>query len=783
MYQSPVTVDPPAQEAPHAEVPEEDVVDIAYDDGNHRLREAHLQNGQAEVSALFAPYFAAAGIGSSLLVAWGLFGNVLLPLLIGWIAVVGALHWFTCRRALDAGSSAGSRSAKLRPQWQPIGEAVGLAMIWSSLPTYAFATQTSDVQVVIGGAMGAMIIAAIALSAVPKAAMAWIATLTAALCVAYYYGSPTLDPKLAVTIIGVAAIAIFGVARLTRWTYGQLQSMAKVRTQAESVRLLLREYEHRGVGWLWQVDSENRVVYISSRMTALLGRSVSQLMGHSLPASLGGNSALGRTLLARQPFSNLEMELRTRRGTRWISLAGDPIIDMAGQFQGFRGVGSDITEVRKTQERLTNLANMDVLSGLPNRGRVRQLLGEALSTAQGSNVPCAIMFLDLDGFKPVNDTFGHPKGDAVLKSVAQRLVKEVGDSGHVGRMGGDEFAIVIRDAQGRKTVENLAQRLIDSVAEPYLIDKIEIKIGVSIGCAFGPFDGQSVDDLIQKADLALYQAKNQGRGTCCYFNADMQSVAEHKLKLEQDLANAITSNQLRLLYQPLISAADQSLVGFEALIRWHHPTRGIVPPNDFIPLAEETGLIIQLGDWVIEEACRAASTWPENITVAVNISARQLVTRALPATVSNALSRFRVQANRLELEVTETVFLEDSEGSLDVLKRLRALGVGIALDDFGTGYSSLGYLNKAVFHKLKIDGSFVREAAVNKETVAIIQSIVQLAKSFRMTITAEGVETADDFTRMRDLGCHQIQGYLFGRPMSYERATELVHGAPSRLTA
>jgi diguanylate cyclase (GGDEF)-like protein/PAS domain S-box-containing protein len=784
MYQAPVSAaETPAHEAPQADAPEEDFVEIAYDAGNHRLRDAHLQNGQAEVSALFAPYFAVAGIGSSLLIAWALFGHIPFPLLLGWLAAVAGANWFLCRKAMEAGSAAGSRSAKLRPQWQPIAEATGLAALWASLPTYAFDTPTEDVQVVVGGAMGAMIISAIALSAVPRAAMAWIATLTAALCVAYYNSAPSLDPKLTVTIVGAAGIAIFGVGRLTRWTYGQLLTMAKVRTQAESVRLLLREYEHRGVGWLWQVDSENRVVYISSRMTALLGRSVSQLMGHSLPASLGGNSALGRTLLARQPFSNLEMELRTRRGTRWISLAGDPIIDMAGQFQGFRGVGSDITEVRKTQERLTNLANMDVLSGLPNRGRVRQLLGEALSQAQATNVPCAIMFLDLDGFKPVNDTFGHPKGDAVLKSVAQRLVKEVGDSGHVGRMGGDEFAIVIRDAQGRKTVENLAQRLIDAVAQPYFIDKIEIKIGVSIGCAFGPFDGQSVDDLIQKADLALYQAKNQGRGTCCYFNSDMQSVAEHKLKLEKDLEQAIGSGQFRLLYQPLINAADQSLTGFEALIRWHHPTRGIVPPNEFIPLAEETGLIIPLGDWVIEEACRAASTWPDNITVAVNLSARQLVMRALPATVSNCLSRFRLPANRLELEVTETVFLEDSEGSLDVLKRLRALGVGIALDDFGTGYSSLGYLNKAVFHKLKIDGSFVREAANNKETVAIIQSIVTLANSFRMTITAEGVETADDFTRMRDLGCHQIQGYLFGRPMTYERASELVTGAPSRLTA
>ena len=757
--------------------------ELPCDDGNDRLREAHLKNGQAETTALFAPYFALAGLSAALLVAWSMAEHGRIAHIVLWLAAVSAIYWWRYRKAIEAGSSAGSRSARAQSEWRPVLEAVGLAAIWSSLPVYAFANHPAGVQVVIAGAMGALIIAAIALSAVPAASMAWISTMTLALCVAYWFGSPSIDPALAITIIGFAAIAIVGVARLTRWTYAQLRDMAKVRTQAESVRLLLREYEHRGVGWLWQVDHENRVVYISSRMTSLLGRSTSQLIGHSLPASLGGNSALGRTLLARQPFANLDMELRTRRGARWISLAGDPIIDMAGQFQGVRGVGSDITEVRKTQERLTNLANMDVLSGLPNRGRVRQLLGEALSTAQATNVPCAIMFLDLDGFKPVNDTFGHPKGDAVLKSVAQRLVKEVGDSGHVGRMGGDEFAIVIKDAQGRKSVENLANRLIESVAKPYHIDKVEIRIGVSIGCAYGPIDGQSVDDLIQKADMALYQAKGQGRGTCCYFNDDMRSVAEHKLKLEQDLSNAISAGQLRLLYQPLINASDQALVGFEALIRWHHPTRGIVPPNDFIPLAEETGLIMQLGDWVIQEACRAASTWPEHISVAVNLSARQLVMPALPATVSAALSKYRVQANRLELEVTETVFLDDSEGSLDVLKRLRGLGVGIALDDFGTGYSSLGYLNKAVFHKLKIDGSFVREAATNKETVAIIQSIVQLAKSFRMTITAEGVETADDFTRMRDLGCNQIQGYLFGRPMDFDRASELVHGIQSKMTA
>ena len=756
---------------------------LALDPSSERLREAHLHNRQVEARALFAPFFSVTAVLAALITAWAMIGSVRLELVIVWVALVTFANWASCRRAMDVAASAGSRTARAGSTVVAVAEAVVLALLWAVLPTYAFATEPPLVQVVIGGAMAAMITAAIALAAIPAAAIAWIAALTASLCVAYYLGAGSLDLKVGFTFLLVAGAGAFSVSTLTRWTFGQLKAIARTTTYAESIHQLLKEYEHRGVGWLWQVDSENRVVYISSRMTALLGRSTTQLIGHSLPAALGGTSALGRTLLARQPFANLEMELKTRRGTRWISLAGDPIIDVTGQFQGFRGVGQDITEVRKNQERLTNLANMDVLSGLPNRGRVRQLLGEALSGSSGGETPCAIMFLDLDGFKPVNDTFGHPKGDAVLKSVAQRLVKEAGAFGHVGRMGGDEFAIVIKDTQSRRMVETLAERVIAAIAEPYHVDKAEIRIGVSIGCAFGPMDGQSVDDLIQKADLALYQAKARGRGTCCFFNADMQNKAEDRLRLEQDLKAGIKSGQFRLLYQPLISAADQSLMGFEALIRWHHPTRGVVPPDQFITLAEDCGLIVELGDWVVEEACRAAACWPEQITVAVNISAKQLISAALPNTVNESLRRHRLQPNRLELEVTESVFMGDSVNALDVLKRLRALGVSIALDDFGTGYSSLGYLNKAVFHKLKIDGSFVREAADNRETVAIIQSIVQLAKSFRMSVTAEGVETADEFTRMRDLGCNQIQGYLFGRPMEFDRASELVHGIQQRLSA
>lgn len=341
--------------------------------------------------------------------------------------------------------------------------------------------------------------------------------------------------------------------------------------------------------------------------------------------------------------------------------------------------------------------------------------------------------------------------------------------------------MVIPDAQSRAAVENLTGRILQAIAQPcYFDDKLEVRIGVSIGCAFGPIDGQTVDDLILKADLALYEAKGQGRQRCCYFSAALQNEAEDRVRLEQELRNAVEQDQFRLMYQPLIDAQSQRLMGFECLLRWHHPERGVVPPNIFVPIAEESNLIIPIGEWVINEACRAAASWPEQVTVALNLSPRQLMLPSLPNTVAEALARFRLPGNRLELEVTESVFLDDSDGSLDVLKRLRQLGVGIALDDFGTGYSSLGYLNKAVFHKLKIDGSFVRESSQRPETVAVIKSIVQLAGNFRLHVTAEGVETVEDFERMRDLGVDTMQGYLFGRPMAYDRANDLVHGQVRR---
>ena len=742
-----------------------------------------LRDVQLLSRAQLAPFFAAANVVASLIMLANLWGVVAPAWLLPWAGAVALVNLGAMQLARTQSISCVGRSGHRVPSWQLVGEVAVRALTFLGLPLYLFPTLDPGTQVIAASVMAGLGVAGLGLIVIPECAMAWMIGFTCGVGGALVVARHSVPFQHMLSIVFTLGVSITGVMTVARWAFHQLTMNADVGSQSESAALLLQEYEQRGVGWLWSVDSDNRVTYISARMSLMLGRPASQLTGHSLAALLGGHAELGRVLLEQQPFNGLEMELATPRGTRWISMTGDPIIDTAGRFEGFRGVGSDITEIRQTQERLTHLANVDVLSGLPNRGRVRQLLGEALRGAASGNVPCAIMFLDLDGFKPVNDTFGHPKGDAVLRAVAKRLVDEVASNGTVGRMGGDEFAIVINDAQSRKKVEQLADRIIQAIKEPYMIDQTEIRIGVSIGCAFGPIDGATVDDLILKADLALYQAKDAGRGVARYFSSELQSEQEDRVRLEADLRTAVATKQFHLVYQPLINAKTQKLVGFEALIRWNHPKRGFVGPNVFIPVAEETGLMPAIGEWVIEEACRAAATWPEPITVALNISPKQMIQAALPNIVSEALARHKLPGNRLELEVTEGVFLGDNGSTLDVLKRLRQLGVGIALDDFGTGYSSIGYLNKAVFHKLKIDGSFVREAGSRPENVAIIQSIVQLAKSFRMSVTAEGVETAEDFERMRDLGCDTIQGYLFGKPLAYERANQMVLGLGARKMA
>src|SRR5438067_10675891 len=378
-----------------------------------------LRDVQLISRAQLAPFFAAANVVAALILVATMWGAVPPTWLVPWAAAVGIVNFGLMQLARTQSITCVGRSGRRVPTWQQAGDSAVRAVTFLAVPLYLFPSLDPGTQVIAASVMAGLAVAGLGLVVVPQCATTWMVAFTVGVGGALLIGRQTVPFPHMLSILFTLGVSITGVMTVARWAFHQLKMNADVGSQSESAALLLQEYEQRGVGWLWAVDGENRVTYISSRMTALLGRPANQLLGHSFPALLGGHAELGKVLLEKQPFVALEMELGTPRGARWISMAGDPIIDTAGRFEGFRGVGSDITEIRQTQERLTHLANVDVLSGLPNRGRVRQLLGEALRGA--TDAPCAIMFLDLDGFKPVNDTFGHPKGDAVLRAVAKRL--------------------------------------------------------------------------------------------------------------------------------------------------------------------------------------------------------------------------------------------------------------------------------------------------------------------------------------------------------------------------
>jgi len=419
----------------------------------------------------------------------------------------------------------------------------------------------------------------------------------------------------------------------------------------------------------------------------------------------------------------------------------------------------DVTERRQAEAKIMHMARHDALTDLPNRVLFKDKMEEALAR----NDELAVMFLDLDRFKGVNDSLGHPVGDALLCAVTERLQRVVLGTDTVARLGGDEFAIVQRNTSPQDASE-LAARIIDALIEPFEVHGHQVVIGTSIGIAMAPADGNEPDQLLRNADMALYRAKADGRGTYHFFQPGMDAQMQERRKLELDLRKALLADQFELHYQPLIEVASGEVSGFEALLRWHHPERGLVPPDQFIPVAEEIGLIVPLGDWVLKQACRDAATWPATLTVAVNLSAVQFRNPSLALSVVSALGQSGLAAVRLELEITETVLLQDDKSVLDLLHQFRDLGVRICMDDFGTGYSSLSYLRSFPFDKIKIDRTFIRELGKENDSAAIIRAVMELGSSLGMITTAEGVETEQQLEILRGEGCMQVQGYLFSRP-------------------
>jgi diguanylate cyclase (GGDEF)-like protein/PAS domain S-box-containing protein len=532
-------------------------------------------------------------------------------------------------------------------------------------------------------------------------------------------------------------------------------------------------------------DAQNRLEVVNRRFFEIFGLSRDQIkLGTTFPQILelsaarrNQDSKTATQLLAEQAaFIG-----RHETGTHYFELSDGRVI--ASVYSptsngGWVATFEDVTERRLAEAQIMHMARHDALTDLPNRLLFREKMEQALTRGER----LAVLFIDLDRFKTVNDTLGHPVGDALLCAVTKRLQLAVRGADTVGRLGGDEFAIVQVGAKPTDATE-LAARLIELIAEPFDILGNQVVIGASIGIAIAPTDGKEPDQLLRNADMALYRAKSSGRGSYHFFQPEMDAQMQARHALEIDLRKAVLAGEFEVYYQPIVNLESGTISGFEALARWNHPQRGVITPDDFIPVAEEIGLIVPLGDWVLKQACRDAAAWPDNLTVAVNLSAVQFRNPALALSVVSVLAAAGLPASRLELEITETVLLQDDPAILDTLHQIRDLGVRISMDDFGTGYSSLSYLRSFPFDKIKIDRSFIQELGKREDCIAIIRAVTRLGGNLGMTTIAEGVETSEQLEILRAEGCNQVQGYLFSPPRPAKDIPELIEALKRRVRA
>lgn len=592
-------------------------------------------------------------------------------------------------------------------------------------------------------------------------------------------------------MIGYIAAAVAGrikrvrrrLAGLVREAHGASAriSFENHRVKLENVRLRrelkrLSDFIDTSSDVVWETD-ERLAIISSNRDLELPGAHI----GPKLAEAIGVKPFLCpswvshlKTLANRESFRGFEISVpRSEDSVVWLEINGNPTF-AKGRFQGYRGTYRDITKRKIDEARIAFLANHDPLTGLCNRAQFRELVKQALSDTESSG-SVAVLCLDLDGFKRANDTFGHAVGDLLLRAVADRLMSCTGQSDTVARLGGDEFAILLTDLAHAQGACDLAERVLASVSEPYVLDGQRVVIGTSIGINVGCRSGLEAESFVRDADVALYSAKTDGRGIYRLFQDEMNTRLLERRSLESDLRVALAQGQFGLVYQPIVNIASKQIVAFEALLRWHHPQKGTISPATFIPLAEETALIVPIGEWVLQQACREAASWPSHIRLAVNLSPVQFKRGNIQLAVTRALAAAGLHGSRLELEITEGVFLHGEETTLAALHDLRTLGVQIAIDDFGIGYSGLNYLRNFPLDKIKIDQSFVRDLETPKAS-AIVRTIAQLGEALGMTIVAEGVETADQFVMLQAQRCTEAQGYFIAHPQPPANLPQLLAG-------
>jgi diguanylate cyclase (GGDEF)-like protein/PAS domain S-box-containing protein len=540
--------------------------------------------------------------------------------------------------------------------------------------------------------------------------------------------------------------------------------------------------------WIWEIDKRQDITYLSGRFSAVTGFSAEHWLGRNLEQLLSCDTTPLSLWLGKMTedanASDLRCTYRDHTGqTRYCRVSARPIIDNA-VVVGYRGTASDITDEVAAHAQIQHLSMHDALTGLPNRNKLARFLEDALLLKEHA-APLSVLMIDLDNFKPINDSLGHPAGDAVLQEVAVRLRECTRDHDLVARLGGDEFVVVLSGMDSHNEIDKFCTRLIGALHQPVMHEGKALHIGASVGIALSRRQGFVPSELIRCADIALYQAKSDGKNTWCYFEPHMSDQIQTRRQLEDDLRRAMTNEELVLHYQPRYKVNGKQIVSVEALVRWQHPTRGLLGPDLFIPLAEQTDLIVPLGRWVLREACETALTWPGDVMLSVNLSPAQFTRSDVVEDVREVLIDTRFPASRLELEITENVMLNDTEGALKSMNALKELGVRLNMDDFGTGYSSLGYLRVYPFDGIKIDKRFIASISNGDNDRAVVQAIIGLGKALGLTVTAEGVETEEQLDILGEDQCQEVQGYLMSRPIDKQAFARLLKASrqPTVLTA
>jgi diguanylate cyclase (GGDEF)-like protein/PAS domain S-box-containing protein len=565
------------------------------------------------------------------------------------------------------------------------------------------------------------------------------------------------------------------------------KSMDAISRSEEAVRVRDRAIEssENGIIITDATKPDHPIDYVNPAFTRITGYAVEEVIGKNC-------RFLTRDDRQQAELDTVREAIREERGCQvlmrnyrkdgsmfWNSLHVAPVRDDKGAVTHYIGVQNDISDIKSFQDKLEHQANYDILTGLPNRYLLYDRLKQAIAQTQREGGAVAVAFVDLDGFKLVNDTLGHSAGDGLLRTVTERLKTCVRECDTVARYGGDEFIVIIRDSRGADGSASVLHRILESVSKPYLIGTREVFVTCSVGVSLYPDDGMDIDGLIKNADAAMFRAKELGRNNIHYYTAEINNRVADRLALAADLHRALERNELLMHYQPQVDALTGRIIGAEALIRWQHPTRGMVPPAVFIPVAEETGLIQPIGAWVLKTACAQAREWQKLgvplPTISVNVSVRQFMRKDLLDTLVNVIKDTGIDARVLELEVTESLIMNDADEFVATLKKLKDVGIKIAIDDFGTGYSSLNYLKRMPVDRLKVDQSFVRDIHKDPESTTIVEAIISLGHSLKLKVIAEGVETEQQLEFLRDRGCEEFQGFHFSRPVPVEQFTALLH--------